>query len=95
MMDETEGRRAARWYVLSVVKSTNGEWRADEPLLKLPILWHHLSNGVNGLLPRDTTGIFGLAVHKRGQLAPHSLSPSALHTHLLVHSFEKVVARHG
>ena len=37
-------------------KKINGKWRGIGPLLigaQSPVLWHHLSKGVNGLLPKD------------------------------------------
>ena len=37
-------------------KKINGKWRGIGPFLigaQSPVLWHHLSKGVNGLLPKD------------------------------------------
>jgi hypothetical protein len=45
---------AVRWY--GSPKKINGKWRGIGPLLigaQSPVLWHHLSKGVNGLLPKD------------------------------------------
>ena len=52
----TAWREAAAVRRYASPKKINGKWRGIGPLLigaQSPVLWHHLSKGVNGLLPKD------------------------------------------